>query len=760
MSEAAAEISADTERSSGANRGGILQRSSVVGLAVIALIVVIANALSLTIVDRDPLVSRSGLAIDWPAPRIVPGLVTIDPNDGFTTQALGTAAVDQWLHGEIPLWNHDEGLGEPLAGGMQSAAFFPFVFLLTLPQGVLIMHMVLEFLAGAGTYLLLRRLKLPGTVACVGGVLFALDGTFAWLANAVVNPIAFLPWLVLGIEWLRGTSGRRRLAAVALIAAAMGLSLSAGFPEVAALGALLAGLWFLVRIPGSRGKPGYIIGTIGGVVLGAVVSAPALVAFADYLPDAFLGVHGGGLNSASVPQVGLLALFLPYSLGPLFGLAQVDPSGEMSSFWGNVGGYVTLATAGLALFGVGARRHPLALRIALAAFSVLAIARIYGVPVIGRVFDVIPGMGSIAVYRYLPPALELALTVLACFGLAGLAERPGPVWRRIAAGVFGVASVAVIGVAARFTIRYRAIPHLTLWIAAFALIALIVVLFVVLALLGVRWARAALPGIVVLEAFALFVVPQFSAPLRPVALDTAPVAYLQQHLGDGRYFALGSIQPNYGSYYGIASINENNVPVPTDFQQFIATRLDSQATATSFDGETDPTPGDSTTPKSELLRNLTNYEAAGVSYVVAPKGTFSATELANYRLTPAFADAQTEIVRLPAPAAYASASGCTVHVADRDELHADCTGDAQLVRLELGLPGWHATVDGTAVPIAKHGLYQAVDVPAGQHTVAFRYWPAGMTAALAAGGLGLLVLLALAAVGLVGVVGVRRRVRR
>nr|WP_286207111.1 YfhO family protein [Thermomicrobium sp. CFH 73360] len=39
-------------------------------------------------------------------------------------------------------------------------------------------------------------------------------------------------------------------------------------------------------------------------------------------------------------------------------------------------------------------------------------------------------------------------------------------------------------------------------------------------------------------------------------------------------------------------------------------------------------------------------------------------------------------------------------------------------------PGWHAQLDGTPVPIAlADGIYQAVWVPAGEHTVIFSYQP-------------------------------------
>src|SRR4051794_3302539 len=126
---------------------------------------------------------------------------TIDPNNAYGVQALGHAAINQILHGHMPWWNYNEQVGAPLAGGMQSAALFlPFNLLLALSTGVLYFHMVLELVGGVATYYLLKKIKCSDLAATIGGSLFALNGTFAWLTSANVNPIAFLPLLLLGIE--------------------------------------------------------------------------------------------------------------------------------------------------------------------------------------------------------------------------------------------------------------------------------------------------------------------------------------------------------------------------------------------------------------------------------------------------------------------------------------------------------------------------------------------------------------------------------
>jgi hypothetical protein len=149
--------------------------------------------------SSNPLDYRSGLA-SRVTPGPLPGERAIDPNDGYVSQALGHRAALDWVHLRVPWWNPYEGTGTPLAGGMQSGAFFPPTLLALLPNGPLYEHVLLEILAGFCTYLLLRRLALGRWASAAAGAAFALNGTFAWFAHAPVNPVPFLPALLLGVE--------------------------------------------------------------------------------------------------------------------------------------------------------------------------------------------------------------------------------------------------------------------------------------------------------------------------------------------------------------------------------------------------------------------------------------------------------------------------------------------------------------------------------------------------------------------------------
>ena len=199
----------------------------------------------------------SGLEIDnpitWTAGishflcHVTCGRPMIDPNVGYITQALGHRSAVDLLHGHLPWWNYYEGLGQPLAGEMQAASLFPLTLLFALSSGLLWFHICLEVIAGVSTYFLARRLSIPVVFATAAGMLFALNGTFAWLGNAVLNPIAFLPMLLLGIEMIYDGARTRTNKGWYVAALAIALSLYAGFPEVAYLDGIFCVGWAVVR---------------------------------------------------------------------------------------------------------------------------------------------------------------------------------------------------------------------------------------------------------------------------------------------------------------------------------------------------------------------------------------------------------------------------------------------------------------------------------------------------------------------------------
>jgi hypothetical protein len=248
----------------------------------------------------------------------------------------------------------------------------------------------------------------------------------------------------------------------------------------------------------------------------------------------------------------------------------------------------------------------------------------YGEPhLLGEVLGVLPGMSRVAFFRYATASLELSVIVLAALGLDDLAKTPER--RRLvlwtALELLAVVAVAAIGarpLAHQLGSRFSHRPYL---IGSIAWGAAILIAAAGAALVRDSRLRTFLLAVIVAgDALVLFAIPENSAP-RGAQTDLAPVAFLQQHLGPSRFFTLGPLQPNYGSYWGIGSLNINDVPVPSVFADYVHKHLDPVVDPTVFVGNYgggrslfEPS------PMQELLKNLAAYRAAGVAYVLVPRG--------------------------------------------------------------------------------------------------------------------------------------------
>ncbi len=679
--------------------------------------------------DADPLGPRSGLASSLRAGPL-PGERSADPNDGFTSQALGHRAALDVLDLKAPWWNPYEGTCRaPLAAEMQSAALFPPTLLLAFSNGQLYEHILLELLAGFCSYLLLRRLALAPRASAGAGIAFALNGTFAWLSHAPANPVAFLPMLLLGIELAYAATVAGRRGGFALIAVAGALSVYAGFPEVTYADALLGGCWFAWRGASvGRARLAAFAGKgAAAVLIGTLLAAPFLVVSAGYLSNGSLGAqaHAGAVHlpAAAAPQ-----LALPYVYGPLFAFS--DPKLVVFGVWSSVGGFLSVSLILFALVGLAAGRHR-GLRFTLLLWLVLALARMFDEPPgLGAVLGVLPGMSRVAFYRYGYPSLELAVVVLAALGLDRLGSARLP--RRTVLSSAG-AALALVALAAAEALPYarrlgsgsgqiRYLEGSTVWGVAVVLAGAAAML-----LRSARARAVVASAVVIVEATLLFLVPEASAP-RAATIDTASVAYLQRHLGNARFFTLGPLQPNYGSYFGIASLNVNDVPVPTAFADYVTDRLDQAVAPTVFVGNLGGgRPPAAPSPEAELLRNLAGYRAAAVAYILTPAGRRLP---AGFTLV--FRSPTTWIYHLRGAAPLISAPGCAV-AASGDSARLSCRRRSLLVRRETALPGWHATLDGHPVRLQTvDGLFQALPVGPGKHVVTFTYAPPELDWSIAA----------------------------
>jgi hypothetical protein len=690
---------------------------------VITAAVVLANMLYVSgLFDPNPFDTWSflGSAIH---PGLLSGRAANDPSAAWVSQALGHLAVHDWFHLRAPWWDPYEGTGAPLAGDMQSAALSPFTIFTAVSNGQLYQHMVFELISGIATYLLLRRLTVSRWASTAAAIVFALNGTFAWFTHAPVNVVPFLPLLLLGIEIAyAAASAARRPGAWWLIAVAGALSVYAGFPETAYLNTLFAGLWVAWR-SGCAGRPyvrSFLIKVALGAVCAVLLAGPLLVAFGDYL-GVSVDAHVG-LANAHRPGSTLPILLLPYVYGPIFG--DVNPTSI--PVWDTIGGYLSTS---LLFFGIVALASPgrRGLRFVLLTWIVLAIARLYGIPGLGAVLGLIPGMDRILFERYADPTMELAAIVLAALGMDALSTRTAPRRRLIAVTLV---SLALVGAAAAraHSFAYKVMPasHRLFELGSVGWAVGVIVVGALAAIVPNAQARRILvAAIVSIDAFVLFTMPELSAP-RSITVDAAPIAFLQRHQGLSRFATLGPLQPNYGSYFGLREINTLQALLPSNFSTYVSEHLDSAVSALSFQGLGPPTPAAATAP-AQLLSNLDGYRAAGVRYVLTP-ATLQ-LPLGPNAFTLVFRSPTTWIYRLNRTSAYFSSTNpsCSVRFTRGDSAQVSCRTATTLVRRETYMPGWSASVDGRTVWVQQHdGVFQGVALAPGTHRVTFAFTPPHM----------------------------------
>lgn len=708
-------------------------------LAVLLVPIFIALPQLLGFLQVDPIFTAGSIGIGG-KPGIVVGRPYIDPNAGFQTQALGHLSAMQWLAGKVPWWNHFTGIGLPLAAEYQPASFFPLTFLTLLPNGMAWLHVVLQCFAGAGTFLALRALGSGQRASVVGGILFALNGTSVWLPFGPGSVAPWLPWFVYGIERARAASELGLRAGWRILALAMAMSLLAGFPETAYIDGLLCLVWACVRgftLPRSR-RLRFAARIAGGGTVGILLAAPQLLPFFEYLGHAHVGGHDDMAHMALPGLSAIGSLVAPYVFGPMF--AYHDAWNFLLHFWGTIGGYVTIALVATAVYGFLVRRDALAW--ALAAWVLLALGKTFLIEPAVMLWNLVPGIKIAAFARYAQPSWAFALVVLASRALEDT-PRERVRTARIVAAALGIGAWAwaawVLGGFTKELGASRGLANSA--IAAMAWAAL--TLATVIAWLGGskdgrrhQW----LAGVLVLDAALMAFVPSLSAP-RSTGIDRAATGFLRANLGLHRFFTLGPIAPNYGAFFGIASINHNYLPVANRWVRELQGRIDTaHDDVVVFDGQRHTAPAAAREHMDELRR-------LSVRYVVAPAGMDPYTGRDDVKV--AYRDPALTIFELPSPAPYFESNpACRLTATERDVVQAECDQPSTLVRKELYFPGWSAFARGSEMAVQPYeDLFQSVSVPAGRSTIEFRYSPAHAGIAWALMGAAMLVLLASAIPG-------------
>lgn len=549
-----------------------------------------------------------------------PGSPFLDPNAGFTSEALGHLAAWDWLHGVVPWWNTYTGIGVPLAGELQPGAFFlPFNLLLLLREGLLYQRIAMQIIAGLATYALLRELRISRLAALLGGSLFALNGVIAWTPGpaAVYCSSPFLPCLLWGIE--RARKPRQGAVSVLAVGLAIAWSLLAGFPEPAYIGGLLALAWGLYRLASAPARWVMARRALGGLCLGLLVAAPLLIAFVDYLlqSDSFAVHKVGGV---SLPWAALPATVMPYVYGPLNFLLSSD---VLVNLWGRIGGYTGAMVLVMAVAGITRTPADRGLKLLLLTWVILCWARTFGVQPFTAIINHLPLLSHNQFYRYADASWILALIILAAYGLD---EFRNTTPRRR----YAFAAVLIL----LFVCIAIAWPLRAAWgwshgkaLVMFACLALAVFWELAgLAALALAWRiphgerrRTTLAVLLIFDAAVMFMAAQVSAA-RNNHIDMPAIRFLEDHQGLSRTYTFDPLAPNYGALFQIASIDHNILPSPRLWVEYVDQNL-----LPGFKKNSDaiifwPWSYESGVVERTFRENLAKFRDVGVRYVITRPG--------------------------------------------------------------------------------------------------------------------------------------------
>jgi hypothetical protein len=730
-------------------------------------------------------------------------------------QSLAPRGVERWINGDLgdvpyayyawdvlarrlihagtfPAWNPYAFGGTPLWANSQIAWLSPFslpLWILPLNYGLGVAAALKLWVAGFGTYLLSRELRLgfwPGVVAGVAFVLCSFN--VVWLSYGVfVSVAATLPWAL----WLGERIARRGRALDGLVlAGVLTVALTGGHPgtQVHVLAATV--LYALVRVATLAGVErrdrGLRLALVGAGLLvallaAAVVLLPAERAAADTV-GAAARAHGAPRFAGSLMPFDVLrtALFPEWWGRPSEGVsAGPGPAGYRERTF--YAGTATLVLAFVALLAPGGwrRKAPFAL------IGFLGLAIALRLPVLYDVVIRLPGFDRVQNSRiYL--WFVLAAAVLGGFGLQRLLDargRLGRGWLALAAALLAaVAAVASIGpggstwsAALEHAVRRTRTADATVLSLASALtwLAFAVALAAIVLLVRRRPRAAGVAGALVALVVVLDMLHFANGyqPIGPISTvlpkPTPAVAYLQRHRDAGRIAAVQSMGADWSTLYGLRDVRGFDSPLPT-FRFFRLWQL--------MDPTADPYSLNSFTELSPRVLGL-----LGARWILFPPGTQGggndvkrvyegrdATVVENRLAAPrAFVAGSVRVVSGPVDELAsieeegfdprrvatlrageidgpppAGTSGSARLVTERNAsvtLRASLPRRGLVVLDDTWAPGWSVEVDGReAQALQANVVLRGVVVPAGTHEIVWRYRVPGLRAGAALSAVGLL----------------------
>jgi hypothetical protein len=627
--------------------------------------------------------------------------------------------------GELPLWNPNSGLGIPLLADGQSQPLAPFFlpFLVAPNPWVYSLCLVAQLLwGGLGMDRFLKAMSAGTLARTTGAALFAFS-PFALKYMAFNNmwAAAWFPWLFLCAERM-ATSGRRFWTMGWIVS----LTAMSGHPEEAFLGAVAAWLYYLVRA-----------WRLGGLHRDRLLTAWPLV------PPVAAALFSAWWVLPFLEWVGLSTSERMHVFKPI-------PYGWEAPFL--LGSELLLPPLLLALALLGAVRF----RASLAMIPALLWSALLLFPV-PQALQVALSLGFMS-NRYGRSLAWFTVVALGAVGLDALAKSKlarAEAWGGLvlfAAWIAGAVTAAVFaGGEARGSSGHVPLggnPVATSWTFC-ALLALGVLVWIAAWLGGERTRRAAPSGIaacllagIILAPPSTWVAwnrsaPKLAAPLTSPAPETSGREWFPAVSG------LQCLSPNLSAAFGVKDLR---YVLPLTPRRLLPLAQPLQWGFSGFYAPSDETlevcgvarrwsvvPAGGGNPPQLEARALSHALPRGfwvgdaTAVPDAKTGIHLALDNGSWRQR-AFLEGLAPVRTEMPSRACSSAEALTRLVqecSNASTWRVECPKAGWFVLRDLYWPGWRAEVDGIPAPVyAADGVFRAVPVPGGSHTITFGYSPA------------------------------------